>query len=1158
MKTKLITTSICFILAIGLGLSFLPVSLAGNVTVKQQEKDEVDVNNFTESEMYGDPNTRAKKRLGSSTGNMQITAHQAETGIDCREIESLQGARNLLMPFLSPNEWRSFNEATDADIGSGYLAGEVSNTPCLNASAVACNFNGTKVYDNTATDFTVQCNGSQVQAFCSGSGCGVVKETFDTDDIYCNFSGTQGFATTGGADIGITCRGGKVIGICHNTVASGYNDPTDFTSCVPFPVIAGFSNLVQCPFSGVATYIYGNDAGGNYGMTCTGNIVTGWCDDSTQSLGGTYNNIECTYPLCTGANPSNATMCAGDDQGLLNPTVKRPVVSCSSDKCEWRCASGYIPDGNDCRLAICTAPPSIPNNSTMCAGDSFPLPGDTPINPVDHGGCTGGVDCQWECNAGFSVCKGLHANPNECVLDGSLAGGAACCEDDNCVSGTCVGGFCGCTPDCSGKICGDDGCGGSCGSCSAPTSYCNAAQDACVECTEHSHCSADPDKPFCWGVIGVGDCVADSDGAAGSECSIGILNDGDTDVRGSCDESGTCSASCSSGTLTWTNNCTPTPASNCAAGVDGSVGSRCIVSAMSHGDSKGGSCDENGTCSASCDDGSLNWVNNCSPTAAVSNCSGDSNGPAGAECSVGAINHGSGSVGSCDEAGSCTATCNDGTLGWTNNCTAYTDCTGTFNNGPAGGECTVSNVDHGQNKAGSCDVVGSCSATCSDGVLSWSNSCGAGSCSAQNFGSGASQCSVPSLPNGSSGGSCAENGTCSYKCVSGGLNFNSNSCNAWDDCDGTFNDGTAGQRCTASNISHSSFKAGSCDEKGFCVAGCSNGAVSWLNNCAPYSDCTGTFQDGSAGSQCEVSNVDHGENKAGSCDQSGSCSATCNDGTLSWSNSCIPSFVCPAGCTAESSGGVDFCRCAAASCPAGWEQFGYWSTTTSRYYNGCDDGDDCGICTDCTTGSHTWGNTPTESCDYDVDFMAGSCGLDYTDTVFATVTEIGCIPNGTFACSGGSPDPDAELCSGSDSNLTSDVNATLGSSCGSTRCRYTCKSGYVFSGGECKFKNWVNGSSTASGRSCTWLCSQLGYLSTTSPEGYRCASGELRPSSGDGVISYGGQCEGGTGCNPWTSSGTAPSIEVYQEGWYMCYETGQPQDTDHPTDRRKACYCQES
>ncbi len=61
------------------------------------------------------------------------------------------------------------------------------------------------------------------------------------------------------------------------------------------------------------------------------------------------------------------------------------------------------------------------------------------------------------------VCDGAD---NDC--DGEIDNGDLCAGNSE-----CVGGVCECLPDCSGKECGADGCGGSCGNCdSPPDNYC--------------------------------------------------------------------------------------------------------------------------------------------------------------------------------------------------------------------------------------------------------------------------------------------------------------------------------------------------------------------------------------------------------------------------------------------------------------------------------------------------------------------------------------------------------------------------------------------------------------------------------------------------------------------------------------------------------------
>ncbi len=89
----------------------------------------------------------------------------------------------------------------------------------------------------------------------------------------------------------------------------------------------------------------------------------------------------------------------------------------------------------DCALFTCTG--SVPANAVLCSGDNQGLIINTPITLVAACGVN---KCEYSCNSG-----------NE------LKGGA-------CVPI--------CTPSCTGKTCGADGCGGSCGSCAADKPLC--------------------------------------------------------------------------------------------------------------------------------------------------------------------------------------------------------------------------------------------------------------------------------------------------------------------------------------------------------------------------------------------------------------------------------------------------------------------------------------------------------------------------------------------------------------------------------------------------------------------------------------------------------------------------------------------------------------
>lgn len=80
---------------------------------------------------------------------------------------------------------------------------------------------------------------------------------------------------------------------------------------------------------------------------------------------------------------------------------------------------------------------------------------------------------------------------------------------------------------------------------------------------------------------------------------------------------------------------------------------------------------------------------------------------------------------------------------------------------------------------------------------------------------------------------------------------------------------------------------------------------------------------------------------------------------------------------------------------------------------------------------------------------------------------------------------------------------------------------------------------------CASICNGMGLTNINSDEGARCASGENRPASAAGIISY-------SSCWPNCTPGNVVNGATSNQGW--CYRPGQTQDSD-PSDRTAGCFC---
>jgi len=247
-----------------------------------------------------------------------------------------------------------------------------------------------------------------------------------------------------------------------------------------------------------------------------------------------------TCPTCTGGTTCNANgqcvaTCAGCTIGGVCYTdgASNPANTCQKCvKATSTTAWSNITDGTACAGGTCRSCAfSFDNTTTAAKGSCYP--GYPPIC------CPLSTDCAW---GATSVCTHQYAAPTTpetiCGTIGSTPVWVQCNANTNgkkqgsytCSYATadqvaCGTGTCGtwkiattCTPNCAGKACGDNGCGGSCGTCT--TGYTCSAAGQCI-CT-----------PNCSGK----NCGADGCGGSCGTCTTGYT----------CNTAGVCVSTCTS------------------------------------------------------------------------------------------------------------------------------------------------------------------------------------------------------------------------------------------------------------------------------------------------------------------------------------------------------------------------------------------------------------------------------------------------------------------------------------------------------------------------------------------------------------------------------------------------------------------------------------
>ncbi|TNF37569.1 MAG: hypothetical protein EP329_02795, partial [Deltaproteobacteria bacterium] len=209
------------------------------------------------------------------------------------------------------------------------------------------------------------------------------------------------------------------------------------------------------------------------GVACTAEVCVANVCHSVLSTACCFVDTDCDDGLACTTDWCFDNVCHHyeGDQACCTP---------GSTEAELLAQCGPDPDGPvTCQAWSCTAEGlcAIATTTPCCSVDSDC--DDLIACTIDF--CVGATSCEHSVETGLPGCCVEHTDcplgeycptgVNTCAPQ--LPDGEACEEDAACLGGVCVDGLC-CTPSCDGKACGFDGCGGSCGACTAADQVCSA------------------------------------------------------------------------------------------------------------------------------------------------------------------------------------------------------------------------------------------------------------------------------------------------------------------------------------------------------------------------------------------------------------------------------------------------------------------------------------------------------------------------------------------------------------------------------------------------------------------------------------------------------------------------------------------------------------
>ncbi len=343
---------------------------------------------------------------------------------------------------------------------------QTSNESCGTSAGFPCDCQDPEACENNPANCSgcvPDCDGKECGADGCGSTCGdcAVGKTCDLNLFVC-ISGCTPDCTgkeCGADGCGATC------GECQPGETCDLNNFICVAECEPA------CEGLDC----------GSDGCGGTCGTCVGDEV---CDGGTCTVGecvgyvtwigdgdcdSANNDVYCTWDggdCCESSNASCATSitypcdCLDPDACENNPANCGPCtpdctgLECGDDGCGGSC--GTCAGGQACNAGVC-------GGATVCDGTE---------SWITDGYCDGSnnnLGCSWD---GGDCCESTNPGCATSTIYPCDCQDPEACENNPANCGSC-------TPDCTGLECGDDGCGGSCGTCAVgetcETGICSSA-----------------------------------------------------------------------------------------------------------------------------------------------------------------------------------------------------------------------------------------------------------------------------------------------------------------------------------------------------------------------------------------------------------------------------------------------------------------------------------------------------------------------------------------------------------------------------------------------------------------------------------------------------------------------------------------------------------